>query len=199
MDVQFSIDTAIVPRFYPLIEKGYWTSVREGSTILDFLTEDLSLDSEYVENRIQTIFLNHKPVDDIASAPLYDNDRIAFSAAMPGLLGATMRKAGAYSTMRASISYDEKKPQPAAQPGSLNTGIWIFVKFFNLIVKEIGTDVLKRGIRITGETLLDFIQSNKTALEEKTHKIRIDNQLSSLEEMLTKLDPSVNVYLTVRI
>lgn len=198
INLQFQIDASGISRFYPLIEKGYWTDVIRGTTIFDFLVKDLGLSAEYVETRIQTIFLNHKPIDDIAAVTLSENDRIAFSAAMPGLLGATMRKAGAYSAMRESISQKTDIRDSGQISSGTRTNVRIFVKFFNLIVKDIGADVLKKGICLTGEVLCDHLHSSGMAVSDKISHIKINNQLSSLESVFARINPTSNVCLTVR-
>lgn len=199
MDLLLNIDTSIVYRFYPLIENGYWTRVISGTTILDFLVKGLALDPDYVENRIQTIFLNHKPVDDIASATLAENDRIAFSAAMPGLLGATLRKAGSYSAMRKNISHHNIQGGVKPTSDTPNSEIWILVKFFNLITKEIGPDLLTGGIWVAGDTLRHHLSLNSIAIKDKIHQIEMNAQPSSFESVLKKIEPHSKVHLKIRI
>ena len=51
--------------------------------------------------------LDGKPVDDIGAALVQDGSTLALSAAMPGLVGATLRRGGAYSSFRSAITYHE--------------------------------------------------------------------------------------------
>lgn len=55
----------------------------------------LGLPHFYVEERIQTLLLNGLAVDDPDTAVLESGARLALSAAMPGVLGATLRRGGA--------------------------------------------------------------------------------------------------------
>ena len=52
-----------------------------------FLTRGLGLDPAYLEERVQTLLRNGLAVDDFA-APLAHGDRLALSAAMPGVADA---------------------------------------------------------------------------------------------------------------
>ena len=59
----------------------------EGTVGVDqerFLTQSLRISEEYLLNRIQTIFLNAKPVDDPVSTRLFPGDVVALSAYLPG-------------------------------------------------------------------------------------------------------------------
>ena len=68
----------------------------------------LGLSPEYVDKRIQTLFLNGKAIDNPDTALLKEDSTLALSAAMPGLLGATLRKGSYYARMRNEISYQEQ-------------------------------------------------------------------------------------------
>lgn len=195
--VKLKIDASIGFRFYPLIEGGYWAKVSPGTSIEDYLIKDLMLDADYVERHIQTIFLNHKPVDAISSMVLSENDKLAFSAAMPGLLGATLRKSGTYSAMRKNISYHG--PNGDRKEASSMTGekIWIFVKFFNLIVREIGGKLLKKGIWVGGKHFRDFLNLHTDVIKPAICEIVIDDHIFSFEKLFEKIDPDKKIQLKV--
>ena len=83
--------------------------VRVGESIRSLLSEQFGLTQEYVKNRIQTAFLNGKPVDDFDTAVVGEGSVLTLSGALPGLAGATLRKGGFFSSLRASLSY-QKNP-----------------------------------------------------------------------------------------
>jgi len=60
-----------------------------------------------VKHDIKVLFLDYSPVDDLDAAIIKDGAILALSAAMPGLVGAAMRKDG-LSWMRTSITYHEQ-------------------------------------------------------------------------------------------
>ena len=70
------------------------------------LREEIGAGPATIE-KIQSIMLDGKPVDDIGSAMIHDGSVLALSAAMPGLVGATLRRGGAYASFRSAITYHE--------------------------------------------------------------------------------------------
>jgi len=141
---------ALVPKFFDLLQAGFAVKAVTGESIKAFLCGQLGLSEEYFETRIQTLFLDSKPVDDAATACIEDGSRLALSAAMPGVAGALFRKGGRYSAMRRGISYQT----PHAVTGE-KTG-WVTIKLFNLVLKELGTFFLSNGVWLAGKTLKDF-------------------------------------------
>lgn len=147
VDIRLMLEEPGVMLFLPLLEKGVIIPVRTGCSIRDFICEQLGLPETYLEQRIQTLFLNARPVDNVDTAVIQDGSVLALSAAMPGLLGATMRKDSWYAAFRKDISQ-------CAQPGrqSQTDGL-IRVKLFNMVAREIGGMLLQRGSRIDGTDL----------------------------------------------
>jgi hypothetical protein len=137
--------------FLPILAKGFLMPQGKGNTIHDFLVKELGIEDYYIENRIQTIFLNGKAVDNIETTGISNGDTLSLSAAMPGLVGATFRRGGRYAAMRQSVSHSENETSTPAK-----TKI-IILKLFNLIAKEIGPGLLERGIRIPGDDLIPFL------------------------------------------
>jgi hypothetical protein len=104
----------------------------------------------YVRERITTIFLDGKAVDDIDNAHLREGSTLALSAAMPGLVGATMRRGGYYAALRSAITHTETD---VAVAGQITT---IRIKLFNLLLPELGPELLRRGIMIGAAELADY-------------------------------------------
>jgi hypothetical protein len=123
-----------------------------GCSIESFICKQLGVSPEYLEDRIQTLFLDGKPVDDVNSAIIEHGSTLALSAAMPGFLGATLRKGSYYAAMRSQISYKKE-----AKSGPIQEGM-VFVKLFNLLLGELGPAFLKRGIYLDGKILEDFFK-----------------------------------------
>jgi len=86
--------------FFQLLENGFIVKGMAGCSVNEFLRNPMLIGQDYIDKRIQTIFLDGKPVDDLNSAIIKDGSTISLSAAMPGLAGATMRRGGALATMR---------------------------------------------------------------------------------------------------
>jgi len=143
-------DKAFIPKYFSLIQSGFTVEAVIGVSIESFLCHQMGLSDDYVEERIQTLFLDSKPVDDATTVLIEDGSRLALSAAMPGVAGALFRKGGKYSAMRGSISY---KSQGGAKDEE--TG-WVTIKLFNLILKELGSFFFSRGVWIDGRAVQDF-------------------------------------------
>jgi hypothetical protein len=108
--------------------------------IVAFLVEQLGLEPSYVERRISTFFLDGEVVDDPERALVRDGSILALSAALPGLVGATLRKGGYYSTMRAGITHHARASVEPVAPGVVQ------LKLFNLIIAELAPALLAHGL-----------------------------------------------------
>jgi len=157
-------------KFLQLLQKGVKVKARVGSTVRSFLCDDLGLSPEYVDKRIQTLFLNGKAIDNPDTAFLKEDSVLALSAAMPGLLGATLRKGSYYARMRNEISHQEQSQGMTVQEG------FILLKLFNLLPAEIGPAVLGRGIWMKGEELNHFLGELSDELVAKCTEAKLDGQ-----------------------
>ena len=92
--VEISLKPETVKLFIRLFYSGVNICVQSGKIIKSVLVDEIGIDNDYAENRIQTVFLNAKAVDDISKAVITKNSTLALSAAMPGLVGATFSKGG---------------------------------------------------------------------------------------------------------
>ncbi len=108
--------------------------------IVAFLVEQLGLEPSYVERRISTIFVDGEVVDDPERAVVRDGSVLALSAALPGLVGATLRKGGYYSAMRSGITHHARAAGEPPAPGTVK------LKLFNLIIAELAPTLLVHGL-----------------------------------------------------
>lgn len=141
-----------IGEFFLLLQQGFGLTVRLPAPLSELLCSQLGLDSDYVAERITTIFLDGRPADDIDGALVGDRATIALSAAMPGLVGATMRRGGFYAAMRSAITLGEQGPAGASGIGQVR------VKLFNLLLAELGPEFLRRGILLDRGEMADFLQ-----------------------------------------
>ncbi len=179
---------------YPLLQQGFQVAARVGCDIRSLLCDQFGLIPAYLSDRINTIFLNGKPVDDDATAVVEDGATLALSAAMPGLVGATFRKAGCLAAFRGSITYQKNDHAPAACRDGIVT-----IKLFNLLVEEIGPLFLERGIWIDGPNWQEFTKSSASELERSIERIETDQPDVTLK---TLADPAwirsqTRIFLTV--
>jgi hypothetical protein len=139
-------------RFSPLFQLGFLVRVPGGGSVRTILCRHLGLSPDYLESRIQTIFLNGKPVDEIDTASVSHGDTLALSAAMPGLVGATMRRGGYFAGLRANISH---RDQDQAVFGG---ECLVKLKLFNLLTRELGPFFLEQGIWLKEAVLQSFLR-----------------------------------------
>ncbi len=143
-----------LPGFFPLLGGGFEIHTEVGLTLSEWFARQPGLDARYLKERVQTIFLDGRAVDDADRAVLHDGATLALSAAMPGLVGATFRKGGRYAALRDVISYGGRDDMPSiAGDGTLR------LKLFNMVAAEIGPLFLSRGIRVAGADLADFLET----------------------------------------
>jgi hypothetical protein len=138
--------------FFPLLQKGFALGVLAGCPIRAFLRNGLNLTEEYIEARIQTVFLDGKPVDDIDGALIRDGSTLALAPAMPGLMGAMLRRGGYYAPMRSGITHRND-----AAPRGIGEGR-ITVKLFGMALRELGPKLLERGIEVDAGDLAQIIR-----------------------------------------
>ncbi|MFC1488720.1 hypothetical protein ACFL6B_02610 [Thermodesulfobacteriota bacterium] len=141
-----------VPVFFPLLGTGFTLKIKVGCSVRELLCDQLGLSADYLENRLQTIFLDGKTVDDVKVAVVQEGATLALSAAMPGLAGATLRRGGAYAAMRHQITHQKKLEKEMVKEGTIQ------VKLFNLVTRDIGPMFLEQGIWISGDRLHNFFQ-----------------------------------------
>ena len=126
--------------FFPILQKGVTVPVIAGCTLKSLLIDQFVIPANYVTDRITTIFIDNHPVDDLDRAIIQDGSRVTLSAAMPGLVGATMRRGGFYAALRQGISHVTDSGTHAGEHGTVR------LKLFNLLLAELGPLVLARGL-----------------------------------------------------
>ena len=160
----------LVPLFFRLLSQGVVIFIQAGSSIKELLCGQLGIQEDYLDDRIKTIFLNSKAVDDVDSAIVANESTLALSGPMPGLAGATFRRGGFFSGMRSQISYDKTQSDAPKGTGEIR------LKLFNLVVKELGPTFLERGVWLKQKQLQDFISENVDHLTKGCKSAKIDGQ-----------------------
>lgn len=149
--ISLTVRAALISRFFPLLSRGFRVVTRTGCSIKNLLCQQLGIQDNYLEEKIQTIFLNGKAIDDLTAPVIQDGSILSLSAAMPGLAGATLRRGGHLAAMRAQISHKNE-----ATTGQHQTGT-VTLKLFNLTARDIGPLFLKQGIWISGSDLEEIV------------------------------------------
>jgi hypothetical protein len=154
------VDGSHLAQFFLLLQQGVKIRRRVGCSVDVFLRQEIGVTPETIE-KIQSIMLDGKPVDDIGSSLLQDGSTLALSAALPGLVGATLRRGGSYSSFRSVITYHETGKACALGEG------WVCVKIFNLLMAEMGPDFLRTGVLLRSSDLFSFLMERKEDFRER--------------------------------
>ena len=109
MELSITVAEDYLLKLIGLLTPSFRVRAQVGNDLKAFVCQQLGVHEVYFEERIQTIFLDNKPVDDVTKTVVRDGSVMALSAAMPGLVGATFRKGGQYSWMRKAISHDGRE------------------------------------------------------------------------------------------
>lgn len=188
IDLKLKIEKKHFPLFFPLFQEGVFLKVVTGGTVRDLLLQKLNLTDEYVDKRIQTVFLNGKAVDDLETAVVRDGSILALSAAMPGLAGATLRRGGTFASFRQAITLASDKA-----PSFRKEGI-VMLKLFNLLVSELGPRLLTNGIWVKAEKVIRQIQTLENAGEERNRGI-----VYNLNETIKNMEKEDLIFLSVAV
>ena len=175
--------------FSALYSKGVVIRASLACTLKELLCEQVGVAPEYLEKRIQTVFLDGQPVDDVDQATVSNGATIALSAAMPGLVGAVLRKGGTFAGLRKSITYCSDTNGQVTCSGSVT------VKLFNMTTREVGPLLMSHGIIIKGDELLDIIRKWAKELHHGCREIRLDDRLASFDALLTDADANDTFFL----
>jgi len=165
-----TMDGARLVDFFPLLRQGFSIEARAGCSLEDLLCRQWGISPDYVRSRITTIFLNSRAIDDVKTALVRNGSTIALSGAMPGLVGATMRRGGHYAAMRGAMTHQESGLAERDDSG------WVRVKLFNLLMAELGPGFLQQGILLTSRDLIEFLAAQQKEFHEGCRQARLDGE-----------------------
>jgi hypothetical protein len=165
------VDPALTQLFFGILQIGFRVEACVGESVRTVLCGQLGLTPEYVSERISTIFLDGKPVDDIDAAIIREGSTLALSSAMPGLVGATLRREGFLRSLRSAITYREEGQKCREREALFS------LKLFNLLMAELGPLFLERGIYVRSTDLSDLFRHRAGRFIEGCRECLIDGQV----------------------
>lgn len=175
--LSLTVNAKRVPLFFQLLGHGFCVGVQTGCSVKELLCNQLGIHEDYLAQRIKTIFLNAKVVDDVNSAIVDEAATMALSGAMPGLVGAILRSGGFYAPMRSQISHEENRPASQLKKGNITLKLW------NLVVKELGPTFLQRGIWLKGEEIRSFIERHGEELKSGGLSAKMRGKALTLDQL----------------
>jgi len=156
--------------FQLLLQQGFVITTTVGTNIRAVLCDQLGVSNDYLDNRINTIFLDGKPVDDVDKATVANGSTLALSASMPGLVGAAMRKGGLIARFRGAITHVDKD-----SPVKSGQGV-IILKLYNLVVGELGPTFLESGIILKGKDMQEFLENRSANFWSGCKKAKVNGK-----------------------
>lgn len=187
--ISFGVPPGTIKRFSTLLQSGFFLETTQGVQLSKLLNGLPGFTEKYVKPRIETIFLDGLPADDLEQQLFGEELVIALSAAMPGLAGAIFRKGGVHASLRT---------QTAAQSmqADSNTPIQLRIKLFNVIAMDRGADILSTGCEIMALSLVKFLAC-RPALLADIATITLDNTPYETQSFLTTLQQEEHIRLII--
>ncbi len=173
-----------------LLQRGFLVPIAREISLTELLVALPGFSREFLEEKVQTIFLNGLAEDDIHKH-LQPGDTLALSAAMPGLAGAIFRRGGQHASLRTTKTRQK-------QWSSADTSGYITLKLFNLIAVETGPELLQQGIIIREKILTRFLTRQEVRFAKTVQKITVAGKTVPVAELLNHIAASDIIVLTVR-
>lgn len=192
--VSLAMDIENFGAFSPLLQSGFNIPARVECTLENFLHEQLGLNRKYVSERVTTIFVGGKAIDSLEDTIVKNGSTIALSAAMPGVVGATLRRGSFYAAMRSDITSADSGDLGRCKNGK------VCVKLFNLLLSDLGPLFLEKGIIVTPSDLSELFQQMGDSVLQRCVDIRINGRDAAPESLrgLALLISEGEVILSVR-
>lgn len=186
------LSNAALAGLAPVFSAGVGIETTAGISLLALLCGQLGIASDYVDQRVQTIFHNGRAVDRTETVRVNAGDVIALSAAMPGLAGATLRKGGVLAAFRREISYADNTVQPGA-----HKKVMITLKLFNLVARELCPLMLAHGVWIECRAITEHLQQFDASAPSATHDMIYNGRPTTPGEMAHLCRPGERIFLSV--
>lgn len=183
--------TLIPPCFTPLFSRGVRISACLECSLKELMCRQVGLAEDYLENRVQTVFLNGHPVDDVNRATVGEGATVALSAAMPGLAGAVLRKGGVLAALRKDITYQNEAAARETCEGS------VIVKLFNMTTREVGPLLLARGIWMEGAELREVFDRCENLLRKGCRRATLDDNPIGLDDLRSRIKDKDTLFVQV--
>lgn len=177
------------PGFSLLLQSGFLIALPASGSVRSFLVERLNLSAEFIESVVQSVFLDGKPVDDMDAATVRGGCTLALSAAMPGLVGAVMRRGGYYSCLRDSISYQGTRGPEPLEGGEIT------VKLFNLVAGRLGPELLACGVWVRSDVALEFFGSRPEGFWTACESLDIDGAPADHSDLPRRVREAERVFI----
>jgi hypothetical protein len=183
LDIFLKVPASSLISYCRLLHYGVVLLVPAEANVAEILRHGLQLNEEDLDF-VQTVFLDCSPLDDLEHARPRSGSVLAISAALPGLVGAVMRRSGALARLRESINLREERNQASPQRASIER-IELTLKIFNLLQDRLGPRLLAQGVRVNAQQLAAFLQG--LGLLGQASALRVNGNDADPEALLSAL------------
>jgi hypothetical protein len=178
--VEIRVHADSINRYTTLFQMGVNIETQGNTSIGSFLNRLPGFTTEYIDNRVQTIFLNGSAIDDLQTPLTGTHPVLAISAAMPGLAGAIFRRNSLHAALRSDCADN-------LVPIGHDETVTVTLKLFNMIAREKGTDLLAQGVGCTGAQMAHFFTDNPMLVSTITQSFLAGREVAR-EDLMKYLD-----------
>ena len=146
-----------VSAWHGLLRRGVGVFLDKAVSVRDFMTDVLGMDPNYATNSVPGLFLNSAPVDDWREERVGDGDEVGMSGTMPGLCGIALRRSSPIRAFRPDLV--------SHHGGDERQGGVAKVKMFNFVARDCFPAVLRKGVLVSGESLLRYLDDQGISLD----------------------------------
>lgn len=189
--VSLQVKPDVQPRFTTLLQSGIFLVVPQGTTICNLLLTLPGFTAEYIRDRVETVFLNGLPADNMNQKLFGKTAVLALSAAMPGLAGAIFRKGGVHASLRTETATEHRDTNTTRTP------VQIRLKLFNIIAVARGALLLSEGCLFSASALIKFLDYRPPLLKGILH-LSVNKQAVSPNMLADKLPMDTIIHLQIR-
>ena len=166
--------------FASLLQHGILYPVQQPVPLVPLLLALPGFTAEYIEQTVQTIFINGVPADSL-QRELGPGTTLALSAAMPGLAGAIFRRQGVHGSLRT-------RPQEPSVAVGMQEG-YLTLKLFNSIAFDRIGDLFTQGIVIASKAWQQFAAMHGAQLQPPC-TMALDGEVVDLEGLQQRIAAS---------
>lgn len=163
--------------FSILLQGGFEMLIPRPCTVRELICEVVGVCGDYARKHIQTIFVDGKAIDDLDEAMLGPGSRLALSAALPGLVGATMRRGGFYSRLREGITHHASPESGSVEKKSFR----LQVRLFNAVGRDLAEIFLQYGVIVPATTMKTFLLSRPVMFFQNLRKASLNGSCLPVE------------------
>ena len=189
-DISLRVSADSLNSFTTLLQSGFFVSITQGESIGGLLASLPGFSEEYIKSRVQTIFMDGLPADNLKQQFSTTETVLAISAAMPGLAGAIFRKDGIHASLRTATA---KESCPIADDQKLS----VRLKLFNIIAIERGAAILAQGCLMQSISLQKFLDY-RPPLDAAIQKININGKETERKTLRQILETNNRIVINIK-